>query len=187
MGDLNIHHKKWLKYSNADTLVGADLKKICDFFGLWQAVREPTRNEYLLDLLITNIHGSSVKVTPKIADHKGILCKLPFKEILEESVQREVWDLRLANWKDLQISLDEYDWGDLRHGTSEDALALFHEVLWNHLIKFIPRRRILEKKSSHPWLNDRTSETIKKKNAAEGTPVYEEAAAECARILKEER
>ena len=160
-----------MKYSNADTFVGADLQKICDFLGLWQAVREPIRNEYLLDLLITNIDGTSVKVTPKIADHKGILCKLPFKEILEESVQREVWDLRLANWKELQTSLDEYDWGDLRHGNSEDALTLFHEVLWNHLIKFIPCRRILAKKKSHPGLNDRTSNAIKKKNATEETPV----------------
>ena len=109
-GDLNIHHKKWLKYSNANTPVGADLKCICDFFGIFQAVREPTRNEYLLDLILTNIQGISVKVMPYIADHKGILCKLPFREILEKSVEREVWDFRSAEWKELDKALKEFDW-----------------------------------------------------------------------------
>ena len=54
-GDLNIHHKKWLRYSNANTEVGADLKTFCDFHGLRQIVQEPTRGEYLLDLACPDV------------------------------------------------------------------------------------------------------------------------------------
>ena len=35
VGDLNIHHKKWLRYSNADTTMGTELKTFCDFHGFF--------------------------------------------------------------------------------------------------------------------------------------------------------
>ena len=46
-GDLNVHHRKWLRFSNSNTKIGEDLKKLCDYYGMWQMVKEPTRNEYL--------------------------------------------------------------------------------------------------------------------------------------------
>ena len=54
-GDLNVHHRKWLRFSNDNTTVGTDLKAFSDYFGLWQAAREPTRNQYLLDLVSTDV------------------------------------------------------------------------------------------------------------------------------------
>ena len=95
-GDLNVHHRKWLRFSNANTAVGEDLKRVCDYFGLWQAVKEPTRNEYLLDLVLLDLVGSKYSVIPRIADHKGVLIKMPCKEILETVGEREVWHLRGA-------------------------------------------------------------------------------------------
>ena len=38
MGDCNIHHKRWLRFSNANTLEGSTLKEICDDFSLQQIV-----------------------------------------------------------------------------------------------------------------------------------------------------
>ena len=49
-GDLNIHHAKWLRHSNGNSVQGADLRALCDNLGLQQIVREPTRQQYLLDL-----------------------------------------------------------------------------------------------------------------------------------------
>ena len=34
MGDCNIHHVKWLRYSNANTAEGELMKRICDEHGL---------------------------------------------------------------------------------------------------------------------------------------------------------
>ena len=62
-----------------------------------QLVREPTRNEYLLDLVCTDICKSTVTVLPRIADHKSLLVKLPIPEVLERSVKREVWMLKKAD------------------------------------------------------------------------------------------
>ena len=46
-GDLNIHHKKWLRYSNDNTQIGTDMKAFCDVHGMPQIVRESFRGEYL--------------------------------------------------------------------------------------------------------------------------------------------
>ena len=145
-GDLNIHHQRWLKYSRENSIIGAEMKTLCDFHGLTQLVKEPTRKEYLLDLAITDIGGSTVKVLPCIADHNALLVKIPRPAIEEEEIQREVWLLKQAKWKIMKKELASIDWGCLRQGIAEDALNQFHEILWMILIKNIPRRAIKCKK-----------------------------------------
>ena len=56
-GDMNVHHQRWLYHSNGDTLVGTDLKVLCDSLGLLQLVRAPTRYHYLHDLFTTDVPG----------------------------------------------------------------------------------------------------------------------------------
>ena len=124
---------------------------------------------------------------PAIADHKGILCKLPFNEVLEKSIKREIWHLDKAKWKDLEEALEKFDWGGLKEGTAEDAIGFFMEVLWFHLVKFIPREWVEEKKTTHPWLNERTRKAIARKQEAEGTAQAQVEMERCSRILNEER
>jgi hypothetical protein len=128
-GDLNIHHKKWLRFSNDNSVVGTDMKSFCDFYGMTQLVREPTRKEYLLDLACCNIHNSSVTVHPCIADHKALLIKLPLPVMLEQTEQRDVWILKEAKWEALKKDISDYNWHSLGDGTAEDALNVFLEVL----------------------------------------------------------
>ena len=83
------------------------MKNLCDYFGMWQCVREPTRKDYLLDLVLTDIQKVSVRVLPYVADHKGVLAKLSCPEILESSFEREVWDLASADWEELETELEK--------------------------------------------------------------------------------
>ena len=77
VGDLNIHHKRWLHFSSEDTRVGAEMKVFCDFHGLFQIVRAPTRYDSLLDLVITDMTGAKASVLPRIADHNAVKIELP--------------------------------------------------------------------------------------------------------------
>ena len=90
MGDLNVHHKKWLRFFNDNIQIGTDFKIFCDYHVLFQLVREPTRQEYLLDLALIDLSKSSTSVLPLITDHKGILVKLPLPEFLEIQITRTV-------------------------------------------------------------------------------------------------
>ena len=85
-GDVNVHHQRWLRYSNANTPIGSDLKIVCDDFNLMQLVREPTRGAYLLDLFLTDVAGCHVSVGASIADHKAILAKIPIPEFEERRI-----------------------------------------------------------------------------------------------------
>ena len=54
-GDLNIHHRRWLRHSNGNTDLGEQLRTFSEEKGMSQLVKEPTRGEYPLDLVLTNL------------------------------------------------------------------------------------------------------------------------------------
>ena len=56
-GDLNIQHARWLRHSNGNSIQAAELKALCDNLGLQQLVGEPTRQQYLLDLYLSDVFG----------------------------------------------------------------------------------------------------------------------------------
>ena len=108
-GDLNIHHRRWLFHSNGNTSIGSEMKVLCDSFGLLQLVREPTREQYLLDLFLSDLPEIRMKVLPAIADHKAILAHVPLPEISEKTMCRYNWKLDEANWGELGKELEGID------------------------------------------------------------------------------
>ena len=104
VGDINIHHKKWLRRSNRNSAEGELLSNICREGGLQQLVQEATRGDYILDLAITYVEDAKVKILPKIADHSCVLVhfKLPVPE--SDVKQRQVWNFKDADWEGLKIS-----------------------------------------------------------------------------------
>ena len=102
-----------------------------------QLVREPTRDDCLLDLVITDICKCIVIVLPCIVDHNSLLAKLPTAEVLERIVKRDVWTLKDVDWKIRDHELHNYDWKRLQEGSAEDSFRSFLEILWLYLMKYI--------------------------------------------------
>ena len=78
------------------------MKALCDFHGLSQIVREPTREQNLLYLAICDLVGATATVLPKIADHKGVRVDVPMTVINEVGISRTVWHLKSADWDKLE-------------------------------------------------------------------------------------
>ena len=57
VGDLNVHHKKWLRWSARNSAGGEHLRNFCLDVGMQQIVRGPTRGDYLLDCAISDLEG----------------------------------------------------------------------------------------------------------------------------------
>ncbi len=55
--DLNVHHERWLEYSNCTSADSERLYKVVKKYGLIERVRAPARDGYLLDLVPTSISG----------------------------------------------------------------------------------------------------------------------------------
>ena len=66
-----------LRFSNANTSSGELLHEICQEFGLQQHVKEPTRGNYLLDLVISDFPQTTVKLSGMLADHKVVIASVP--------------------------------------------------------------------------------------------------------------
>ncbi len=79
VGDLNVHEVSWLRFSDGTSVEGRELHEFCRERGLDERVRAPTRNDYLLDLVLTDL-GSLVrtKVVPGISDHEAVLFSMDF-------------------------------------------------------------------------------------------------------------
>jgi len=55
--------------------------------------------------------------------------------------------LQLAKWQELQSSLRDFEWSELRKGSPEDALNYFLDILWMQLRKYMSFKIIREKKN----------------------------------------
>ena len=183
LGDLNLHSKRWLRFSSGNTAEGEKMREVCLEYRFRQLVKEPTRGEHLLDVCISNIESASVKVGGKIADHASVIAKLNLAIPESRAMYRTVWSFRDANWDELKKDLMEEDWTFLEHcGPSEAAEGMTRRIL-AAAEKHIPKRRIRTQKRSHPWLTDEIVKLVANKRAAEGTLRYEEAVMTCSQHI----
>ena len=110
IGDLNVHHKGWLRYSSRNSAEGTALRDFCNEMGLQQLVKSPTRKEYLLDLVLSDVGGILCKVLPRIADHELVLTTLALSAPKSNMLPREVWQFATADWEGLSAALCARDW-----------------------------------------------------------------------------
>ena len=187
IGDMNVWHKRWLRHSPSTSPEGRCLHDICADFGLQQVVRQPTRGENLLDLVLTSCpQDVKVKILPQIADHAGVLAQVRRQPVINNIVIRQVWDFSKADWVKLNKLFADTDWRDLLGHNANEAAEHFAGYVLSCAKECIPSRTIGHQKSSHPWLNERCRAAIAKKHSREGCADYAEAAQQCSTIIGSE-
>ena len=113
VGDLNVHHTRWLRHSNGVSVEGSVLLRFCSENALKQHVKSPTREGYLLDLVISDITPSRAVVQPRIFDHNMVLAGFNIGVPETLSVRRVVYDYSKASWGELQSELENMDWSPM--------------------------------------------------------------------------
>ena len=94
---MNVHHRIWLHYSNANTATGEELYDICQEFAMKQCAKSPTRGEYLLDLIFTDWESVDARVLSMLADHNAVFIKMPVSIPVASSVSRTGWIFKHAD------------------------------------------------------------------------------------------
>ena len=184
-GDMNVHHKAWLHFSNGTTPEGTTLFKVCARHGIQQLVRHPTRDKYLLDLVLTDLPQlTKVKVMSKISDHNIVSIELHVKVQITTKVTRPCWIWKEAKWSALRAYFRTTDWDAIISDVSVDVLT---KKLTDYIVAssklFVPIRHYTFPKSSHPWLNDNCIEYVARKHSTEGTDEYEASRDACTEAL----
>jgi len=186
IGDLNVHHIGWLRHSGRNSSEGEFLRTICDSHGLRQLVTEPTRGDNLLDLALSDLEEVRCKVVGKLADHKGLELALPFTVPRVEIQSRMVWQFKAADWEGLNNALIRQDWSWLTRTDPSTGAERLTACILDLAEFFIPKRLLKERKSTHPWINDRVLELVRCKLAAEGTDEETECRKRCSAGIMEE-
>ena len=149
-GVLNVHHMSWLEYSSGDIPRGRKLLDACSSHGLNEMVGQPTRGDYLLDLVLCSHVGAKVQLGAMPADHASLLIKVPDAVETRVFPPRLVWQYEDADWHAIEIHLEHFDWHILTQGSVDDALAQFVSVLEGLMHDHIPRKLKRMQKSSLP-------------------------------------
>ena len=186
LGDLNVHSIRWLRHSARESTEGRALFEAASRLGLQQKVREPTRGQYLLDLVLTDVTDCTAKTVAAVADHRGVLTTVKFKVPETASHQREVWHFQEADWERLASEIEDADWNFLSLTPPSEGARLLTEKLLHIAEDNIPKRCVSIKKTTHPWLTQRGEEAVRQKHEAQGTEREAEAARECSETLLEE-
>ena len=86
------------------------LQTVCADAGLVQVVREPTRGDCLLDLVLTDLDGIvTATSSPMIADHRFIVIAVRATVPALVSIPREIWAFRKADWPRLKKEAAAFD------------------------------------------------------------------------------
>ena len=93
---------------NKETVEGTSLFRFCLANSLKQFVKQLTRRENLLDLVISDLDGR-IEVLPQISNHNMVLAVfyIGIPEMLV--VKRIVYDYAKALWKDIQAEFLNFD------------------------------------------------------------------------------
>ena len=150
-GDLNIHHRKWLKYSNRKSGRSGVRCRL-------QRTRDDTAGprahsrRLLARPGVVQLLRSENWSTP---DHKRVTATLKFSVPSHVVAGRQVWRYGQADWERLHDSLADTCWDHIADQSTTTAAKWITDTLLRSASCYIPLSTLSTKKSSPLWLNDR--------------------------------
>lgn len=159
-------------------------KAIKDHF-LWQVIDFPTRNDDMLDLLLTNIPDkiSNIKGFQDIlnSDHKLIEFSIDLRIKSRPQMKQRLYNFKKADWKGLKYSLSLINWDLCFEENDINATLInwsdvFLIAVDQHIPTWKPRNA-----NEHPWIDQELLNLIKVKNK------LRKAVIECGSALDHDR
>ena len=97
-----MHNDEWLQFSRGESPEGRELEFECASHGLKQHVKEATRGNYLLDLVLSAL-GSCLRCSVQLGildkDHRCLLCYVGVSIPASPAAVRTSFDFGKAKWK----------------------------------------------------------------------------------------
>ena len=140
-----------------------------DTHALAQIHKEPTREEIILDLLITNKPGliKSSHSVPGISDHCAVVTELDIDSPYRRTTPRPVCQFKKANWEAIRQQIrscwTSFSENSPSRSVNENWLKL-KSILNQCLDKFIPTK-MTSPRENLPWLSKSLIASIRKKTS----------------------
>ena len=165
-GDFNDRTTDW--HSNhTNSELGQDLYNLFNALGLHQIIDEPTRNENILDLIITNkpqlILNHGVLDPIHDLDHCPIYGKLNLHLIKTKPFSRQIWDYKAGDYNKLNDELLQIPWGMVT-GQSEnidDAVTILTDLITQCTNNCIPHKTVTIHPNDKPGMTHKVKQLFK--------------------------
>ena len=144
-------------------------------------MREPTRDNHLLDLVITDLDTNAIALTvlPKLADHAVVLTQVRLGIPSSRAMPRTLWVYKEAKWANFCADLGCMDWSWIEHLRPSEAAEVLTHTIRDTARKHIKVVKSKMTKQSHPWLDNECLRLVQANMIAAGTDEAHVAAAEC--------
>ena len=188
VGDLNVHHKHWLKRSVSVSVEGSLLYRFCCDNGFRQLVKEQTHEDgNILDLVLTDLSElERVEILPRISDHNVVRCFANLAVPISAPRSRTVFEFDVANWPAINQHLSSLSWDHISAMPCDDAAVFFTDIVLAVIREHIPEKTVFDNNSAHPWLNERCLRAIREKQSREGRTDYKEFVDKCNAVIWDE-
>ena len=185
MGDLNVHHERWLKFSIDIIPEGSKLFSFCCDHGFQECIKKPTREINLLDLVLIDLDPVIISITvqPMIADHNAIDISFQLSLPPPAHLSRVVWDYEHANWDGLYADMKAISWNFISELPINMSCEYFTDEVLKAMNKHIPSKTVPCTKTFHTWINQHCIDLVSAKRAAEGSAEYKRIQEECSKGL----
>ena len=151
-GDFNVHETSWLNSSHTST-AGTAALDFCESKGLHQLVQFSTRQDAILDLILSEQMGSTSRL-PNLntSDHVAILLSLatPSHHPVITPPSCRVFHWSNAPWKKLTRHFYSIKWNF--QGSVDNITTQFANTIYSSTLKFIPSC-IPKSSLPTPWWN----------------------------------
>ena len=96
-----------------------------------QLVKQPTRGDYLLDLVISDLEGL-IEVMPQISHHNMVLASFDIGFPESSVVRRSIFEYSKANWDAFQDEIKDFDWSPMGHLDVDEEEKYFETSLLDY-------------------------------------------------------
>ena len=166
-GDFNDRCCVWAdKHENSE--LNLDLFNLVNSYGLTQVINEPTRNESLLDLMITNCPGyiQSNGVGDQIhdLDHCPIFGHMKLTFPKKQSYQRTIFLYNDNNMQHLNDNLSQVPWSSILSNIEDidELTETFTTILQDEIKTCIPSKTILIRPNDKPGMTGQVRSLFRK-------------------------
>ena len=172
-GDFNLPDINWDTLSiKSNPQYGRDINEkmveIVRDFNLTQIVKEPTRENNILDLIFTTNPDlvKDIQIHPGMSDHEIVMCEMDIQIRLHQKPPRSVYAFSKGNMNGIKSDLKEYNETFEKQTTySQDVnknWETFKTKLMSTVDKHIPKKTI-SGKPHLPWITHKIKRLIRQK------------------------
>jgi len=139
--------------------------QLTDCLGLQQIVKDPTREDQILNLALTDLSATATTFAKLgTSDHNPVLIKIDIPAYRDKPYKRKVWCYNKANYWDMRGHLASTDWSAVfSDNNPEDACSKVTDIICEAMDLFIPSKTVTKKTGDKAWFDDKCRRAARKK------------------------